>query len=303
MPSIYSSESFAALSERFEAIVASLAAQGVTVPNTRIDRYRRYLLDLVARASDVSLVNEWSQLSDNERVIRTRKALSVLFELQELDLICRDSIPARRSEVLNVIRRIAQGPDGYEEERATSTFPRDLLFELQVARVFASAGLTTLNLPPADLALEVNNRYIVVECKRPQSERGIVRKLRQGFTQVRRRIKERPGSRIRGIVALDLSKAINPRFDQLHIEDHTKIGALYSDILDEAAATIMGAIGPSDYCRTLAIFLRFSAISIDKTRWIPIYGVQHLVLSLPQNRASDAELRDSIGRRLQPPCP
>jgi hypothetical protein len=297
MAGVSSTETFGTLATRFEATVAELKAHGVRISNTRIDRYRRHLQDLIAQSESGALQADWLKLPADERVTRTVKALSTLYELSEIDALSRDWNPAQRVELFDALRKVASGPDGYADERPGSTFPRDSLFELQTARVFAAAGLTFAHLPPADLAIYVAGRPVVIECKRPQTEAGILRKLREGFKQVRKRVTEQRGFRVQGIVALDLSKAINPSFDQLHIEKES-IGMLVTRIVDEAADMIANELRPGEHHRTLAVFLRFSVIGIDHDKVRPVYGQQHALLSLPQTRPSDAALRDSIGLRL-----
>jgi hypothetical protein len=297
MPAVSSTETFGALAARLEGTLTELKAQGVPIANTRIDRYRGHLSHLTTLSKSSVLQREWLTLPDDARVARTRKALSILYELLEVDAVYRDWNPSQRAELADALRKIVRGPDGYDEERPGSTFPRDSLFELQIARTFAAAGFALVHIPPADLAIDVSGKRVVVECKRPQTESGILRKLHAGFKQVRKRAMEQQGSRVRGIVALDLSKAINPGFDQLHLEGDS-IGQLLPRILDEAADMIVNSLGPGEHHRTLAVFLRFSVIGIDNEKMRPVYGQQHALVSLPQGRSSDAELRDSIGRKL-----
>ena len=103
------------------------------------------------------------------------------------------------------------GPMWLASETATSSNARERIFELVVAACLKAADFAPRFLPPTDIVVDIAEATFFVECKRIASESGLRGNLRKDSRQLKTRFEEQHDERRYGIIAIEVSKAINPR--------------------------------------------------------------------------------------------
>jgi len=107
------------------------------------------------------------------------------------------------------VERVLIGPLLPRDEDENSSHGRNILFELQLAAQFASAGLTPVLGEHPDLHVEVDGHRLLIECKRPASLAGARKAITKARDQLLKHLKKAPvGSR--GVIALSVTKLMNP---------------------------------------------------------------------------------------------
>ena len=119
-------------------------------------------------------------------------------------------------------KRLAQrGPINASEENANSTKARNFLFEAVVAAKVnnPNKGVLAMLDAESDTGISIDGNKLWVECKRVSTSDNIASNVQKASRQLEEILKEKVGSGHRGIVALDVSKIINPQ-DQLFVSNN-----------------------------------------------------------------------------------
>jgi len=120
------------------------------------------------------------------------------------------------------------GPRSYTDEDASkgSNEARNVTFELMVAERLHTGGLTLDPTMRADVAAKIGNRRLLIECKRPQSEKQLVQLVLRARDQLKRSYASamRPGCY--GLIAFDITKLSNPEFGILTDVQRDEVGAV-----------------------------------------------------------------------------
>ena len=132
------------------------------------------------------------------------------------------------------------GPVLPSDEGSNSNQPRNLLFELNLATKLWRAGFPPRLGEHPDLTIDVGEKRFLIQCKRPFSQGSARRCFRDAKAQLRRDLEGAPAG-ARGIIALSLSRLLNPG-DQLLVyssEDHAR-----REIADQLVALGKEIVGP-----------------------------------------------------------
>lgn len=112
------------------------------------------------------------------------------------------------------LRKASTGPLFLTEEAAKKENPsannaaRNFEFELTVAGIFVVAGVQLDLSIDADTALLIDNRTVVLQCKRPLHEENCETNLRKAHRQLLANYAApKDGADMRGAIAIDLTKA------------------------------------------------------------------------------------------------
>jgi hypothetical protein len=171
---------------------------------SRFALYRRRLRDLIG-ALERGGREAAREIFDADRVTNG-VALAESAELATL-------LPFLKSQKREVIRpkleRALLGPVIPTDEDQNSSRGRNTLFELNLASRLWTAGLDPILGEWPDLTCEVNDRQLLIECKRPVSMGGARKAIGKARDQIIRNLKKsRAGSR--GVIAMSLAKIVNP---------------------------------------------------------------------------------------------
>ena len=220
---------------------------GVT-PKGRIAAYRRELL----RATGTPLAQHDLSM------------LNAIFEVQELMKIA--NLPTdilARPRQLKRLKAITKGDAFYTALKDDTA--RRFAFELAVAQLFWSCGIRPELEAPADVNIQVGEWKLHIECKRPDVGPSIERNLSDGFRWLRRYA----GPNVIGIVAIDVTKALNADFA---MAANTTMGESRAAIQAASAAIVRRYQRPSHDIRELgfkdavhAIIFRLSVVAMCDT--------------------------------------
>jgi hypothetical protein len=138
----------------------------------------------------------------------------ILFETEEIQHIYRGLATHDGAGLRERLGELVSGPPSYLDESpgGASHRPRDYGWELYVGAFFALAGF-----PPefglrGDVSVRIGEQHIFVECKRPSSEAKVVPRISEALDQLESDYASCDAPRrCRGIVALSMTKIINPR--------------------------------------------------------------------------------------------
>ena len=189
----------------FEAAVVWVQAAGFPVDQGRVAEYRKVLQEL-ARTFDAC---GWGDMNDP---LRREKVCTTLLEVRELTSIHRGLAQVREVAAVEGLRHYVKGPfqPNDESHRNASNRPRNLGFELYLNALFAHAGLRPSYETNADLCFTHGVVTFFAEAKRPMTASSVERLIGEANKQLNRRLKNLHSHSARGLIALDLSKVINP---------------------------------------------------------------------------------------------
>lgn len=201
----YSSTTYDDLAESLFRALSWLNSIGIAHSRTRFGEYERALSALV-------------ETPEKERGVLLRNALpslgNAIFEAYEIVDIYEALSGLYDHELTRHVRKLAGGPVTYFDERpeTSSNLARNIGFELSVMAYLARAGLTLDFSIQTDVAAAFGKRTLLFECKRPQSLDAVEPRITNALRQLRPKFNTIDKARRRGIVALDITKAINPEF-------------------------------------------------------------------------------------------
>lgn len=192
------------LLEDFNAAVAWIASIGFSVERGRIAEYQRVLTKSVERFD----LYGWAFESQTH----AQQVCTTLLEIREFVSIHRGLSGLSGSAVLREIPYLLKGPFQPTDElsESSSNRPRNIGFELYLAALFASANMHPIYGTDADLCFEHNGHLFFVEAKRPSAPHRVGRLIKDANKQLKQRLKSSRDNMTRGLIALDLTKVINP---------------------------------------------------------------------------------------------
>jgi len=120
--------------------------------------------------------------------------------------------PEHLAAIIDKLQKAVNGPINASEESSKSTTARNFLFEaLMAAKAHQpSKGVEAMLDAKSDTGIKINNRKIWVECKRVTTLSKVEANSGKASSQLETILKKQIGSGHRGIVALDVSKILNP---------------------------------------------------------------------------------------------
>ena len=201
----------------YGAAVSWLASMGFAIERGRLAEYQRAIATL---ATDFP-THGWGDLSDP---VRRDLVCTALLEVREMISIYRGLSGLDDPAATRGINLYLKGPFSPVREMPhnASNRPRNIGFELYLNSLFAYAGFKPTYGTNADLSFNVADQVFFVEAKRPTSAKTAADLIGDANKQLTRRLKERHSHKAKGIIALDLTKVINPENKVMPVssEDH-----------------------------------------------------------------------------------
>jgi len=298
MPAISSSLSYTDLAQEFEAAISWLSAYGLAIEHARLARYRAVVRELSARLQAGTLEGLFEP---RDGALTERGVLEALYEIGELQAIHRAAPAIAASGLINRLGTAVKGPLSYTAETERSNHPRNAAFELIVAARLSEAGfaLGTSTSSRADLWFPLEARPIFVECKRPRAQRSVLPNLREAFSQIRKRCDESRRPRARGIVALDVTRIVNPEFRPIWVDSEAALEEVLDKLTDDLFDDLLPRIGGIKPRRSLAIIVRVSLMAYQRDVSRPVYCQQYGYALTPGLSASERLAAETIGQRMQ----
>lgn len=109
------------------------------------------------------------------------------------------------------VRLAAAGPAHPLDEKKSGSKARDFLFELSLAAFFRRRTLPVLPYTQKDLIVRAADETFLIECKRPQSKKGVMKSIKDATRQLVHHFGcYNTGVDRYGMVALDVFLVVNP---------------------------------------------------------------------------------------------
>lgn len=251
----WSEGEFSELRDRLAAAMGWMQSLGARPPQGRIRDYIRAIesADAAAARGD----------PDELRAIFPRVA-SDLYEANEYATVhaafgngLHDTFVRPRVDAL------ASGPRSYVDEDASSSGnrPRNLMFELLVGGRLVTGGLTIDTNARGDVESTIGSTRLIVECKRPQSEKQVERRVKEAREQLLLAAGDASSRPALGVIALDLTKVANPNFDILASVPRTEGTDLIARYLADYFRERAGLWGKVATDHVVGLLLRVSVLA------------------------------------------
>lgn len=214
------------------------------VENSRFTRYREH----IARLQKILAFRSGGSLPDDLAAELQKNNLKFVMSLTEsLELI--STLPYLKTIDSKVarykLRKVLIGPFVSIEENQNSNESRNTLFELNLASKLAVVGLNP-KLGEADgepdIEIMIEGKLVLIECKRPLNLKSVKKNIKAAKKGLNSQLKKMPtGSR--GIIAISMSKAMNPRDDFLLYSDESSAKKMLGNLLEQQAGKAKTNLG------------------------------------------------------------
>lgn len=209
----------------YEAAMSWVAAIGFPVERGRLAKYHQIIAELLKNFE----TDGWGNLDDS---MHRERVCTALLEIRELVSIYRGLASLNEPDATKGLQHYVKGPFSPVSELASnsSNRARNFGFELYLNALFAFAGFRPTYASNADLAFTHRGQTFFVEAKRPTNQYTAARLINDANKQLSRRLKQLHNHHARGLIALDLTKVINPESKVMPVfgEDHL-YGLMYNE--------------------------------------------------------------------------
>lgn len=226
---------------------------------TDASRFARYekTLKLLSDFSDEVVGSE----KDNE----FRETLHEYFELAYIYEAFKSSSPAGLGGLL---KKIVSGSASVSSENPQKSAARDFAFEASVGARIGISGIIICFCTSGDVYFEFEGLPIYVQCKRLGSESQSGKRIAHALSQLEidwKLYNESHVSRPYGIIAVDITKLINPKLESQLVIDPTTDKNIMNGIVDDYIKSnlqeyIFSAALKSEN-RLLGVLVKYSSIS------------------------------------------
>lgn len=260
------------LARDFNAAADWIASIGFPIERGRVADYRKIL----AKLADRFEIHRWDDFKDQEYA---KQVCIVLLETRELVSIHRGLSEVSDSTNLHAMRHFLKGPFSPASESAnnSSNRPRNIGFELYLTALFAYAKLMPIYGTNADLCFKHNNHTFFIEAKRPLFSHSISAAIKDANKQLTQRLKDSESTMARGLIALDLSKVINPRDKVMPVRDTHHLDQLMNGETQLQIDALARYWHKGRSSRTIGVLLNFRLLTqfapdgdLNTVRWISL---------------------------------
>jgi len=182
-------------------------------------------------------------------------------------------------KIVEKLKKGVNGPINSSNETPKSTTARNFLFEaLFAAKVHKpDSGIKAILNAVSDTGIEIEKNKIWIECKRISTYKKIESNVKKASNQLESIIKKQKGSGHRGIVALEVTRILNPD-DELYVStDDLSLLKSVDKIMDdfiEKYSPIWEEIYTRKNKKILGTVIRFSFMSTSESRKLLVHTSQ-----------------------------
>ena len=256
------------LTERLLRLERVLVAHGFEDPVRRIQFHLAILRRLRRRPGIDSDETLWS-----------------LVEATELaDMYC--SLPVMSARTLRKkFRVILEGPFNPQQETAASNLARNTAFELNLAGWLSHKGIPTRICHNPDVSCEIANRFLFIQCKRPFSRLKVEANIKRACKQLSIDLNSTSDKRNRGVVAISMTKAINPGTMFLQVRTEANLTPALSSLMQDLAEYYVSRCIKGPRIIGIVFHLTTAALVEDVNE----YRTAQLLALCPSAEASEAD--------------
>ncbi|MCH8497639.1 MAG: hypothetical protein LAT63_04140 [Marinobacter sp.] len=267
------SESYEGILESYTSALDWMRNIGVNLGAGRTSNYQ-------------SIVSYWTgsyrtaSLEEGQRIFPS--FVSSMLEIHDFVSVYKafkDVPVAKLGNIVAKLNKAVNGPINLEEETPVSATARNFLFEaLVAARIHSPAqGASAILDAPSDTGVLFEGSKIWVECKRVTSEGKIEKNVRKASSQLEEIFKKKTGSGHRGMVALDVSKILNPG-DRIYVRENDahllqSVDRLMNDLIERFAPVWQKVYERRDR-KVIGTIVRFAFMSTSEERNLLVHTAQ-----------------------------
>jgi hypothetical protein len=194
--------------------------------------------------------------------------VTALFEINELIEIHRRLAGTYDVHLIRHVQTVSRGPINYVDENpaTSSNAARNIAFELAVMAKLASVGIPLDFSIPIDVACDFGGRSLLFECKRPQSTEKVETNVRKAFAQLEEKYRTSQRYRHRGIIALDVTKLINPEFMLYSQADEVGLSEGLGHLVDDIVRTHERLWQRGRDPKTIGVMIRACVMGVNQAR-------------------------------------
>lgn len=264
------SEKFESVLENFEIATDWIQSIGVRIGRGRLTTYKKFLIDLIDKYKD-GTVDEVNDLF--------LPAMKNFHEIKDICNIYEGLKSIEKNQLIGIkskLQKAVFGPDSVTEETEKNSSARNHLFESLVsARLHNPANDVIVNLlSKSDTLVTFSNKKYFIECKRVQSIGNIEKNLKKATDQLTAIFKRKIGSNNRGLIALDVSRVINPNFYHLAKKDDNSleesVDGLLTEFIDDFGGKWQKDLAKRNR-KIVGFLFRLSLMGISENRSLMVY--------------------------------
>lgn len=221
-------QSYSNIQNRYHEAIDWLNRIGVRINKGRLCVYRKHL---------DSLVLNYKELPNTESNDLFSETVNVMYEVDAIIHIyeaLKSSSQDQLSYIQSKLQQVVAGPLHVSDENKNGNKARNYFFEILVsAKLHAPENGMRVDLNSvSDTEVSFLDKCFLVECKRPQSEKKIEANFRDAVDQLTKKFKKNRRTNVRGIVAIDFSKIVNPDADLLVKQNDRELQVASMSIID-----------------------------------------------------------------------
>jgi len=198
-----------------------------------------------------------NRLQGLPKVLAFSRFLNDLHETNEILKDC-DEFPDLSAPGLRDRLQVAiKGNVELEKETPEKGHSRNFLFELVMAGILKRAGFEVHVDRIEDVYFELSHRPIFLECKRMHSEGKLSQRIGGAARQIGKRCDDSGKSHARGIIALDVSKILNPGPLLFECSNPPQLDVEAERLLEVFRVMHKSELIPSEDRRLIAVYVYF----------------------------------------------
>lgn len=265
--------SYTDIYERYASAVSWMKALGIKISPGRTAHYEkvlRYWKDAYQNAAQEEVSAAFPDFVSSNLEVQ---------DFIEIHESFKDESFSRLSAIKEKLSKGVNGPINAVEETSKSTVARNFLFEAVVAARAhrPEQGVKAILDAKSDTGISVEGKKLWTECKRVTSISAIENNVAKASRQAESIIRKQIGSGHRGIVALDVSKILNPK-DQIFVKANDHELQLALDKMMSSFISAHSSVWHKIYERRtkkiIATFVRFSFMASSDDRNLLVHASQ-----------------------------
>jgi hypothetical protein len=267
------SAKFETISEQYKEALLWLEKIGIKIDNNRINSYSKFL---------DNLLHQYKNGNDDALDKLFPGSVNTFYEVNAITSIYESLRKIGNKDIEGIkvkLEKTVCGPEAVTDETDKSNAARNYLFEVLVSSRMhnPSKGVFVDFTSKTDSAVNFLQKSYLIECKRIQSKDQISKNVRRAAKQLEKSLRTKIGSNNRGIIALDVSKIINPGFELFVRKNERSLQLEFNALVDsfiQSHSHIWQNILKEKNRKIVGVILRVSLMGISKDRNLLVTMVQ-----------------------------
>ncbi len=210
----------------YAEILAELETFEAYLTNLRLRRAPDRLRGVMAKLKEMEVARIQNRLLSLNKRADVAELVWSLVEGQEFADIFRGIRDYNPMIIKKLLQKALKGPLHPGHETGVSNVGRNTVFELRLGAALRQAGATVSLGQQADIMIDHGGAHIYIECKRPFYEHSIRQNVMRARAQLQQRLDADPHQPTVGVVAISVSKAVNPGSNMFVVNDDRDLRSL-----------------------------------------------------------------------------